>query len=150
MHRINRRKIMVEDSDEEENALLFECNPLYNDTCESNDTLACIWIFVKRLSYVSLNCFIKYLNIALKASGIYLVWISLHYGASHLYVKWCVPNTFYGYLISPFMTPTPHCQGLRWIIYRGAEMINNMWFLLGTWIASSLLFISQNEQGEKK
>jgi hypothetical protein len=72
-------------------------------------------------------------------SGIYLVWICLHYFASHLYVKFCVPSTVVGFLLSPFMTATPHCQGLRWVVYNASNMINNMWIVLGTWVGSTLL-----------
>ena len=75
-------------------------------------------------------------------SGIYLIWICLHYFASHLYVKVCVPSTVMGFLLSPFMTATPHCQGLRWVVYNAANMINNMWIVCGTWVCSTLLKIN--------
>ena len=75
-------------------------------------------------------------------SGIYLGWICLHYFASHLYVKLCVPSTVMGFLLSPFMTSTPHCQGLRWIVYNAANIINNMWILCGTWVCSTILKIN--------
>lgn len=72
-------------------------------------------------------------------SGIYLVWICLHYFASHLYIKLCVPSTIIGFLMSPFMTASPHCQGLRWIVYNAANAINNMWIVLGAWICTNIL-----------
>ena len=75
--------------------------------------------------------------------GIYLVWILLHYTSCHLYVYFCVPKTIYGFLMSPFMTATPHCLGLRWIIYNAGNMINNMWLILGTWICSTLLIVKK-------
>ena len=75
-------------------------------------------------------------------SGIYLVWICLHYFASHLYVRFCVPSTVVGFLLSPFMTATPHCQGLRWVVYNAANIINNMWIVCGTWVCSTLLKIN--------
>lgn len=86
----------------------------------------------------------KTIKIIIKVTGIYLLWIFLHYFASHLYVRLCVPNTIIGFLISPFMTTTPHCQGLRWIVYNAASMINNMWVVLGTWICSTLLIINKD------
>jgi hypothetical protein len=79
-----------------------------------------------------------------KVSGVYLLWILLHYVASHLYVSLCVPKTIIGFVMSPFMTATPHCQGLRWIVFNAANMINNMWIILGTWICSTLLIINRN------
>jgi hypothetical protein len=81
----------------------------------------------------------KSVKIFINVSGIYLVWIFLHYLASHLYVKLCVPSTIIGFLLSPFMTATPHCQGLRWIVYNAANIINNMWIILGAWFCSTLL-----------
>ena len=73
-----------------------------------------------------------------KVSGIYLLWISLHYFSSHLYIKFCVPNTIIGFMMSPFMIMTPHCQGLRWIVYNAANIINHMWILIGAWIYSMI------------
>ena len=74
----------------------------------------------------------------LKVSGVYLLWICLHYFASHLYIKFCVPSTPMGFLMSPFLISTPHCQGLRWIVYNAANVINNMWILIGAWLYSVL------------
>ena len=71
-------------------------------------------------------------------SGVYIMWILFHYGASHLYIYFCVPNTIYGVIISPFLTATPQCQGLRWIVYNGANIINNMWVILGSWLISNI------------
>ena len=73
-----------------------------------------------------------------KVSGIYLLWISLHYFSAHLYIKYCVPNTIIGFMMSPFMIMTPHCQGLRWIVYNAANIINHMWILIGAWIYSMI------------
>jgi hypothetical protein len=80
----------------------------------------------------------KAFQLMLSISGIYLIWICLHYFASHLYVRLCVPTNFYGFLLSPFLIATPYCVGLRWLIYTGANVINNMWVLLGTWICSNI------------
>jgi hypothetical protein len=80
----------------------------------------------------------------IRVSGIYLLWIVLHYVSSHLYVKLCVPNTVLGFLLSPFMMATPHCQGLRWIVYNATGVINNMWILMGAWICSALLITTSD------
>lgn len=88
---------------------------------------------------------LKTIQILLKASGIYLLWICLHYFSAHLYIKFCVPDTIIGFLMSPFMIATPHCQGLRWIVYNAAGIINNMWILIGAWIYSMIwIFNSDN------
>jgi hypothetical protein len=73
---------------------------------------------------------------AFKLSGMYLLWICLHYFSAHLYIKFCVPSTLSGFIMSPFMVATPHCQGLRWIVYNAAGIINNMWIIFGAWIYS--------------
>ena len=74
-----------------------------------------------------------------KISIIYFVWIFMHYTASHMYTKFCVPNSFYGFVMSPFLTSTPHCSGLRWIVFNGANTINSMWILIGTWFGTKIL-----------
>ena len=86
--------------------------------------------------------FMNYVNrlikIGLGIIGVYLGWILLHYVASHLYVKWCVPSTIYGFLLSPFLVATPYCTGLRWLMYTGANTIHNMWILFGSWISTRM------------
>lgn len=80
----------------------------------------------------------------IKISGIYLLWICLHYFSAHLYIKFCVPSTIYGFILSPFMIATPHCQGLRWIVYNAAGIINNMWILIGAWIYSMIWIFNKD------
>ena len=87
----------------------------------------------------------KIIRFFIKITGVYLLWIVLHFIASQLYVKLCVPNSITGFLISPFITATPHCQGLRWIVYNAANVINNMWAVLGSWICYNILFITNRE-----
>jgi hypothetical protein len=95
----------------------------------------------------------RYIYFALKfiiqISGIYIIWIVLHFTAAHLYTTLCVPNNIIGLLMSPFLTATPHCQGLRWIIYNAANVINNMWLVFGAWLCSSLLVISRDNPNDK-
>ena len=71
-----------------------------------------------------------------------MLWIFLHFFASYLYTKLCVPTTWFGLFMSPFLTATPHCQGLRWIVYNAAHIINNMWILIGAWIYSIIWIIN--------
>jgi len=101
---------------------------------EYNSVKLCI-LYSKKI-IISCICLIKFI---IKISGVYILWIILHFVSSHLYIKFCVPSSFMGFIISPFMTSSPHCQGLRWIIYNGANTINNMWVILGTWLCSYLL-----------
>jgi len=82
--------------------------------------------------------------ILFKVSFFYILWICLHYFSAHLYIKFCVPNTILGFIMSPFMVSTPHCQGLRWIVYNAANIINNMWILIGAWIYSVIWIINKD------
>lgn len=84
---------------------------------------------------------VKIVTFVIQVSGVYLMWILLHYFASQLYVKLCTPNDFVGLLMSPFLTSTPYCQGLRWLIYNGASMINNMWIVLATWFCANIFIL---------
>jgi hypothetical protein len=86
-----------------------------------------------------LNYLFKSLKISISISGIYIVWIFLHYVSANLYSKYCVPNTIYGFIISPILITTPHCQGLRWIVYNGGNQINNMWITIGSWLCLKLI-----------
>ena len=70
--------------------------------------------------------------------GIYMIWIVIHYTASHMYTAYCTPYTFIGFLVSPFIVSTPHCTGLRWCISQGAHTLTAMWIVSGTWIAAKL------------
>jgi hypothetical protein len=86
----------------------------------------------------------KTIKIFIRISGVYLLWIFLHFCASYLYTKLCVPNTLLGLLMSPFLTATPHCQGLRWVIYNGANIINNMWLIVGTWLCANIMGLNND------
>jgi hypothetical protein len=50
--------------------------------------------------------------------------------------------------MSPFMIDTPHCQGLRWIVYNAARIINNMWILIGAWIYSIIWIFNRDTNME--
>jgi hypothetical protein len=118
----------------------------HNFSSEDDKKKKSIFEIIVDKSCITIVIFIQYayklVKIFVNVSGIYLLWIFLHYLAAHLYVKLCVPNTILGFILSPFMTATPHCQGLRWIVYNAANMINNMWIVLGAWICSTLLIIN--------
>ena len=77
--------------------------------------------------------FVQKIKPAINLFGIYVAWISLHYFAAHLYTTFCVPLTYIGFITSPFVVPTPHCQAFRWVISNGSTHINAMWMAFGTW-----------------
>ena len=70
--------------------------------------------------------------------GFYIAWIVAHYAATHAYVKYCTPDTFWGFIASPFIASTPHCEGFRWIISTGGTKMAKMWALAGVWVTSKI------------
>jgi hypothetical protein len=70
----------------------------------------------------------------LQIGGLYFFWITIHYYAPYLYIYWCTPPTWIGFITSPFMATTPHCTALRWGIYHGSEVIHGMWAVFGSYI----------------
>ena len=71
---------------------------------------------------------------AAKCIAMYFCWVALHYVSANLYVKFCTPSTFYGFIISPFIIDAPHCVTLRWVLFNGATNIKVMWTVLGTYM----------------
>ena len=85
--------------------------------------------------------FIHYLSTPI---GIYGLWIVLHFITPHLYTYFCTSITPYGFLISPFMAPAPHCTAFRWIIYTGGNMITTMWVVIGGWFIKRTLLTTSS------
>lgn len=83
----------------------------------------------------------SFFHLFISVAGIYIVWICIHYFSAHLYTYYCVPNTLVGFFMSPFMMVTPHCQGLRWVIFSAPSIINNMWLCIGSHIYSLLWIV---------
>ena len=77
----------------------------------------------------------------LSVFGLYISWIVLHYVAAHLYVRLCVQATIMGFILSPFLVPSPHCQALRWAIYNGGNSIIAMWAFIGIWVMNFLKIV---------
>lgn len=63
----------------------------------------------------------------------------LHFIAANAYAKWCTPSTLIGFLISPFMTVTPVCVGLRWSITIFGDYLSSFWTTLILWISANLV-----------
>lgn len=73
-----------------------------------------------------------------KFGGIYVIWTSIHYISAHLYVKFCTPFTFMGFVAAPFIVASPHCSGLRWCIQEGSRILTSMWVVMGSWFISNV------------
>ena len=76
-----------------------------------------------------------------QVAGVYLTWITLHYGAAHLYTKFSAHDTVVGFILSPFMVVAPHCRALRWVVSTASGVIENMWIVFGTWVCANILTI---------
>jgi hypothetical protein len=127
--------------DYEENQILENPNEEVNEaveehTIKENKIIILFYCYSKKVFGV----IFKIGEWVIKISGVYLVWIALHFFASQFYIQLCAPKTIYGFLVSPFLIATPHCQALRWIVYNGANAINNMWIVMGTWFCSQIMF----------
>ena len=81
----------------------------------------------------------EYVKNVVNLLGIYVICILLHYISSQLYIYLCTPANFYGFLISPFLAPTLHCQAMRWCIYNCGNNITHMWITVGVWFAAKLI-----------
>jgi hypothetical protein len=132
----NNKYLTKEEINESNDNEFFETNKNVNS------------LFEKSYYCINYSCSFLYktVKIIIKISGVYLLWIFLHFCASYLYTKLCVPTTLLGLLMSPFLTATPHCQGLRWVIYNGANIINNMWIVVGTWLCANIMGLNNDSQ----
>jgi hypothetical protein len=141
MRGINNKKEKKSNENELTQEEINELNDIELEKISKN-----VWVdnLYNFLIHISSFC-LKTILFLFKASSIYLLWICLHYFSAHLYVKFCVPDTMVGFFMSPFVIMTPHCQGLRWIVYNAANIINNMWLLIGAWIYSVIWFIGKEQ-----
>jgi len=98
------------------------------------DDLPEISVFSKVWSIIKIALPIQ----VLKAVIMYIMWIAMHYAASHIYVKICTHASFYGFLMSPIIIDTPYCAAIRWMIYNGASQIKMMWAFFGGYVANGL------------
>lgn len=106
-----------------------------DETRVCNDIVAMSYPYIEHMAEQG-KCCVQYVY---GASSLYLFWIMLHYFSTQLYVYYCAPRGFYGFLISPFLVAAPHCRAIRWIIHNGGNMVDNMWIILGTWLCSKII-----------
>ena len=70
---------------------------------------------------------------------VYGLWVVAHFCAPFMYVRWCVPFSFVGFIMSPFVATMPYCTALRWVIQTSGDTIMTMFILLGTWLISKIM-----------
>ena len=72
-------------------------------------------------------------------SGIYVLWITIHYICANLYPQFCAELSLFGFIKSIFVAESPHCVAMRWVIYHGGNIIHGMWTSIGIWITGKIL-----------
>jgi hypothetical protein len=112
-----------------------EDDEFVDETRVCNDIVAMSSPYILEMAEKGRSC-VQYMY---GASSLYLFWIMLHYFSTQMYVYYCAPRGFYGFLISPFLVAAPHCRAIRWIIHNGGNMVDNMWIILGTWLCSKII-----------
>ena len=94
-----------------------------------------LWYIIKKIfSFIVFVCAVLY-----SLFGYYLMWISLHYLAVHLYPIYCAPLTVMGFILSPFMVSAPHCIAMRWLVVEGSNVIVTMWVAVGGYAIQTIL-----------
>ena len=116
---------------------IFDFGVLHNFNCYSI-LIGCIdlvWSILKIIPLVLWLLFTAIYSIF----GYYLMWITLHYLAVHLYHIYCAPLTITGFILSPFMVSAPHCVAMRWLVTQGANVIITMWVAIGAYAIQLML-----------
>ena len=127
-----RRKKLIQENKriekEKEITIMEEELNLYSDHMD--------WrvVFEEEITFVTETFVAVY-----RATSIYIVWVSIHYGSAHLYANWCAPIGWQGFLYSPFLAASPHCKALQWTIYNGGNTMEYMWATFGLWLLTKLL-----------
>ena len=65
---------------------------------------------------------------------VYFGVVFVHFVSSNIYPSLCCSFTVWGFIMTPFMAVTPHCEGLRWLIHYTGEQIRNAWIWLGGYL----------------
>jgi hypothetical protein len=141
MKKMHNKRNEQEDIDSEE---IKEMNDIELEKISKSELFDVFYYSMNKFGTFTVNTTV----FLFKVSGVYMLWICLHYFSAHLYIKFCVPNTVTGFIMSPFMISTPHCQGLRWVIYNAANTINQMWILIGGWIYSMIWIFGTHQTSE--
>ena len=116
---------------------IFDFGVIHNFNCYSI-LIGCIdlvWSILKIIPLVLWLLFTAIYSIF----GYYLMWITLHYLAVHLYPIYCAPLTITGFILSPFMVSAPHCVAMRWLVTQGANVIITMWVAIGAYAIQLML-----------
>jgi len=73
------------------------------------------------------------------------IWFIVHWIVPRIYIPLCVPKGLNGFIQSMFLTTSPHCIALRYMMTLASFNINYAWISLGT-VVLSFLFKTCNVQ----
>jgi hypothetical protein len=79
---------------------------------------------------------------------VFLMCIGLHFVLPRIYIYACIPFTFVGILLSPFMAQSPHCKAIMWALNTSIDTIQKMFLLLVAWLLSRSFMKSINTKKE--
>lgn len=85
-----------------------------------------------------------YERITSNVPGVVLVYLGVilaHYITSNMYPYMCCRPNLLGFIMTPFMVVTPHCEAMRWVIHYSGDQIRNVWIWLGGYL---VVYFGQN------
>ena len=116
---------------------IFNFGVLQNFNCYST-LMRCIDLMWNAMDLITSILWLLF-TVIYSMFGYYLMWITLHYLAVHLYPIYCAPLTITGFILSTFMVSAPHCVAMRWLIAQGANVIITMWVATGAYAIQLML-----------
>ena len=116
---------------------IFNFGVLQNFNCYSI-LMRCIDLTLNTMDLITSILWLLF-TVIYSMFGYYLMWITLHYLAVHLYPIYCAPLTITGFILSTFMVSAPHCVAMRWLITQGANVIITMWVATGAYAIQLML-----------
>jgi hypothetical protein len=127
---------MYPDNDDEyENDNEYTISPIFNCCSILCNLFIIVWDQLTRI----LSILWWFFTCIYSMFGYYLIWVTLHYLAVHLYPTYCAPLTMVGFILSPFMVSAPHCMAMRWLINEGSNVIVTMWVAIGAYAIQRML-----------
>lgn len=88
-------------------------------------------------------------NIFIKFIIPFIIWSIIHWIIPRLYIMYCTPSNFYGYLQSLFLTSSSHCKLLRYSLNLSCFNINYLQITFAYFILD-ILYNNYNVQKMNK
>lgn len=69
----------------------------------------------------------------------YIVWVTLHFISSHMYIKYCVGDTIVDFFLSPIRSASPICQAFSWTSYTLSKQFITISISCGSYMCSKMM-----------